>query len=128
VPLKPAALAELKSNNYLLNALCMLAAKERGGTYGIGVDGAGNVLESCVLNVAIVDGHSVLRTPPFRRVLRGTTVRRAMELASEHLVPRGELAGVVQAFGWCLLPLVTASLHPPLCTRVSATASYDSVC
>ena len=109
------------------------------------------MLESCVLNVAIVDGHSVLRTPPFRRVLRGTTarrgggvarvgemnsltvrgfikVRRAMELASEHLVPRGELAGVVQAFGWCLLPLVTASLHPPLRTRVSATASYDSVC
>ena len=36
MPLKPAALAELKSNNYLLNALCMLAAKERGGTYGIG--------------------------------------------------------------------------------------------
>ena len=45
MPLKPAALAELKSNNYLLNALCMLAAKERGGTYGIGAATIAGVLE-----------------------------------------------------------------------------------
>ena len=97
MPLKPAALAELKSNNYLLNALCMLAAKERGGTYGIGAATIAGVLEfgvasphrgravnrrrrrgqrAGVVRPQLVDGHSVLRTPPFRRVLRGTTARR----------------------------------------------------
>ena len=36
VPLKPPHLAELKSNNYMLNALTMMAAQDRGGTFGIG--------------------------------------------------------------------------------------------
>ena len=79
VPLKPPLLAELKSNNYMLNALTMMAAQvlhgcilpctcvvqqprprasshvraravqERGGTFGILVDDAGWLLESCVL-------------------------------------------------------------------------------
>jgi len=123
VPLKPALLAELKSNNYLLNALLMMEAQARGGTYGISVDSAGHVRESCVLNVCFVcpkgmasllvslptlrvaggaicsislTAHStcqlvqslagIMRTPPFLRVLKGTTVRRAFELAQVHLV------------------------------------------
>ena len=75
VPLKPPLLAELKSNNYMLNALTMMAARDRGGTFGIGIDAAGNVRESCVLNVISVGADGVLRTPPFKRVLAGTTVR-----------------------------------------------------
>ncbi|EOD35123.1 hypothetical protein EMIHUDRAFT_110960 [Emiliania huxleyi CCMP1516] len=62
VPLKPAALAELKSNNYLLNALCMLAAKERGGTYGIGAATIAGVLEFGVFLLAgDTHGYPVVR-------------------------------------------------------------------
>ena len=36
--------------------------------------------ESCVLNVLVVGADGVVRTPPFKRALAGTTVRRAFEL------------------------------------------------
>ena len=68
-------------------ALPVLAAKDRGGTFGIGVDDEGYVLESCVLNVVLVGADGTMRTPPFCRLLNGTTVRRAMELAKASLVP-----------------------------------------
>jgi len=100
VPLKPPHLAELKSNNYLLNALTMLAAKDRGGTFGIGVDATGHVTESCVLNVAAISADGTLRTPPFAGILKGTTLRRAMQLAERSLLgPAGSgalLTGIVQ--------------------------------
>lgn len=37
----------------MLNALTMMAARDRGGTFGIGVDGDDFILESCVLNVVV---------------------------------------------------------------------------
>ena len=83
VPLKPPLLAEMKSNNYLLNVLTAMAAQDAGGTLGIQVDGAGLLRESAVLNVVVIDADGVFRTPPFDGILRGTTVRRAMELAPE---------------------------------------------
>jgi branched-subunit amino acid aminotransferase/4-amino-4-deoxychorismate lyase len=86
VPLKPPHLAQLKSNNYLLNALTMMAAAERGGTFGIGVTSSGYLTESCVLNVIVVGKDGALRTPPFEGILCGTTVRRVFELARQHLV------------------------------------------
>ena len=64
VPLKPDLLAELKSNNYMLNALTMMSAKERGGTFGIGVDADGFLTEGCVLNVAVVSKDRILRKRP----------------------------------------------------------------
>lgn len=99
VPPKPACLAEIKSNNYLLNALTMMSARERGGTFGLGVDAAGYLTESCVLNVCVVGADRVLRTPPFDGILRGTTVRRVLELARRRLVAPAAgalLAGVAQ--------------------------------
>lgn len=81
VPLKPPLLAEMKSNNYLLNVLTAMAAQDAGGTLGIQVDDAGLLRESAVLNVVVIDADGVFRTPPFDGILRGTTVRRAMELA-----------------------------------------------
>ena len=85
VPFKPPVLAELKSNNYMLNALTMLAAQERGGTMGIAVDSKGFLTESCVSNVFVVGGDNVLRTPPFDGILKGTTARRILQLARAHL-------------------------------------------
>ena len=98
VPLKPKHLAELKSNNYMLNALTMMAAKDRGGTFGIGVDADGYVMESCVLNVCVVGKDGWLRTPPFANLLRGCTVRRVMALAAAELVEGAAalLKGVAQ--------------------------------
>ena len=71
----------MKTNNYLLNVLTAMAAQDAGGTLGIQVDGAGLLRESAVLNVVVIDADGVFRTPPFDGILRGTTVRRAMELA-----------------------------------------------
>ena len=95
VPLKPKLLAELKSNNYMLNALTAMCAKDKGGTFGIGVDATGLVRESCVLNVVMVTRARTLRTPPFDNILAGTTVRRAMQLATS-LVTSGELTCIAQ--------------------------------
>ena len=95
VPLKPRRLAELKSTNYMLNALTAMAARDRGGRYGLGHTPAGLLRESCVMNVALVGRDGVLRTPDFVQVLAGTTVRRAMELAQK-LVRDGALRGVAQ--------------------------------
>ena len=100
VPTKPKMLAELKSNNYLINALMMMAAKDRGGTFGVAADAGGKLLESCVLNIVVIGKDGVLRTPPFENALAGTTVRRIMELAKRSLVSPsggdGGLRGVSQ--------------------------------
>ena len=82
----PAHAFDPRASSYMLNALTMMAAKDRGGTFGIGVDADGFVTESCVLNVCVVGKDGILRTPPFRNLLRGCTVRRVMELAKQHLV------------------------------------------
>lgn len=44
----------------------------------------------------MIGNDQILRTPPFKQLLNGTTVRRVMELAMEHLVPRGLIRGVRQ--------------------------------
>ena len=80
----------------MLNALTMMAAKDRGGTFGIGVGDDGNILESAVLNVVVIGKDRVLRTPPFDNLLRGCTIRRTMALAQEKLVPSGLIKGVSQ--------------------------------
>eukprot|EP00437_Effrenium_voratum_P021245 CAMPEP_0181461588 /NCGR_PEP_ID=MMETSP1110-20121109/33955_1 /TAXON_ID=174948 /ORGANISM="Symbiodinium sp., Strain CCMP421" /LENGTH=325 /DNA_ID=CAMNT_0023586217 /DNA_START=38 /DNA_END=1016 /DNA_ORIENTATION=- len=67
VPMKPALLATLKSNNYLLKQ-------------------DGTVAEGCVANCGIVTKDKVFITPPFDGILAGTTVRKAMELAKKHLM------------------------------------------
>ena len=95
VPFKPVLLAELKSNNYMLNAMTAMAAVERGGVFGIQVDSAGFLRESCALNVAIVTHDGVMRTPPFKGILAGTTLRRAMEL-SPPLLSEGILSAIKQ--------------------------------
>jgi len=95
VPLKPDLLAELKSNNYMLNAMTAMEAQARGGTFGIAVDSRGLIRESCALNVVVVGKDRRLRTPPFRGILAGTTVTRAMQLSAP-LLASGVLASVAQ--------------------------------
>eukprot|EP00937_MAST-01D_sp_MAST-1D-sp2_P001730 g1730.t1 len=98
VPLKPPLLAGCKSNNYLLNVLCHMHAVDGGGTFGIQVDADGNVAEGAIVNAAFVTDGGVLITPPFDRILRGCTMRRALELAAPGgaLVREGLLVGAEQ--------------------------------
>lgn len=42
---------------------------------GIQLDGDGRLAEGSIGNVAILDKHGYLRTPPFERILAGTTVK-----------------------------------------------------
>mmetsp|Transcript_69637 Transcript_69637/g.123277 ORF Transcript_69637/g.123277 Transcript_69637/m.123277 type:complete len:349 (+) Transcript_69637:40-1086(+) len=89
VPMKPDLLATVKSNNYMLNCLLAMAAQDKGGVFGINVRADGTVAEGCVANCAIVTKDGLFITPPFENILCGTTVRKAMELAKEHLIGEG---------------------------------------
>ncbi|HCB33862.1 MAG TPA: hypothetical protein DEP66_01335 [Acidimicrobiaceae bacterium] len=95
-PMKPRLLARVKSNNYLLNVLTHLEAADRGGTFGILVDGDGSLAESCVLSACVVTPERVLETPPFDVILAGTTVERVLALGRSRLVPEGLLTDAVQ--------------------------------
>eukprot|EP00746_Dinoflagellata_sp_MGD_P085614 gnl/MRDRNA2_/MRDRNA2_33880_c0_seq1.p1 gnl/MRDRNA2_/MRDRNA2_33880_c0~~gnl/MRDRNA2_/MRDRNA2_33880_c0_seq1.p1 ORF type:complete len:378 (+),score=57.95 gnl/MRDRNA2_/MRDRNA2_33880_c0_seq1:104-1237(+) len=86
VPMKPPLLAETKSNNYMLNCLTAMAAQDEGGQFGIMVKPDGNIGEGCGVNCVFVTKDGVLRTPPFANILKGTTVRRVLQLAEKVLV------------------------------------------
>mmetsp|Transcript_20526 Transcript_20526/g.57740 ORF Transcript_20526/g.57740 Transcript_20526/m.57740 type:complete len:355 (+) Transcript_20526:79-1143(+) len=91
VPMKPPLLARVKSNNYMLNSLTAMAAKDHGGRFGILVHGDDTIAEGCIVNAAFVTADRTLVTPPFDNILAGTTVRKAMELARKHLIKEGGL-------------------------------------
>ncbi len=95
-PQKPPLLAQIKSNNYLLNVLTHLEAADGGGTFGIIVDDNGFIAEACVLNVASVSHDGIFVTPPFEGILHGTTMRRLLDLARGRLIDEGLLRGVEQ--------------------------------
>merc|ERR1712194_20992 len=83
-----------KTNNYLLNALTSMAARDNGGSRGILVED-GYIAESCTSNLVFVTKEKRLITPPFDKILAGTTVRKVLELAPT-LVADGILKAVSQ--------------------------------
>jgi len=95
VPLKPSILATTKSNNYMLNVLTSMTAKDQGGNFGILVDPDGNLAESCVMNCAFVTQDQRLITPTFDQILAGTTCKKILQLAPQ-LVKEGLLTAVSQ--------------------------------
>ncbi|CAN0467236.1 unnamed protein product [Hapterophycus canaliculatus] len=77
-------MASCKTNNYLLNALTAMESQDKGGVEGIWVNDAGNVAETCMGNVAIVDQEGALRSPHYDgSILAGTTMLRAFALAPQ---------------------------------------------
>eukprot|EP00933_Yihiella_yeosuensis_P042993 TRINITY_DN37682_c0_g1_i1.p1 TRINITY_DN37682_c0_g1~~TRINITY_DN37682_c0_g1_i1.p1 ORF type:complete len:350 (-),score=65.81 TRINITY_DN37682_c0_g1_i1:447-1496(-) len=98
VPTKPQLLAELKSNNYMLNCLTAMSSRDLGGLFGIQLKSDKTVGEGCVANCAMVTKDSCFVTPKFNSILAGTTVRKAMELSKKHLLEDGQnlLKSVVQ--------------------------------
>ncbi len=95
-PMKPPLLAQIKSNNYLLNVLTHMEAADGGGTFGIIVDDDGFIAEACVMNVCSVSDEGVFVTPPFEGILHGTTMRRLLEMARSVLCAEGLLRSVEQ--------------------------------
>jgi 4-amino-4-deoxychorismate lyase len=95
IPIKPRYLAIMKSTNYLINALCAMEAKEKGGHYGIQTDENGYITEGSVNNVCFILPNKYLVTPTFHKILNGTTIERVLKFC-EVLVENQLIAGVEQ--------------------------------
>ena len=93
IPVKPSFFANIKSCNYLPNVLMKKEAVDSGVDFVICQDENGYLGESTTENFGMVSADSVLMFPRFERILRGTTVVRASELA-EKLVESGVLKGI----------------------------------
>lgn len=74
---------QVKSVDYLSNALMELAAKNSGADSAIAVDGLGNITEGSNKNVVVVGKDGFVRVPPQEKILRGTTLARALEFAPD---------------------------------------------
>lgn len=84
VGMKQHPIGILKSNNYMANVLLHMAAKKKGGYYGMWVGHDGNIKEGPINSVVILGADGVVRTPPFTDILASCTCRRAMAIAEEN--------------------------------------------
>lgn len=96
VPVKPSYFANVKSCNYLPNALMKKESEDAHADFPVSVDERGFLGEGATENIGIVTRNRELLTPRFDRILRGTTILRLMELAAP-LVAAGELTRVAEA-------------------------------
>lgn len=92
IPTKPVFLSVIKTTNYLVNALCVLEAREKDGYMGIFLDDDGYLAESAVANIAIVYQGKFLMPIP-KNILEGTTAKRVFQYC-EGLISSGEVKGV----------------------------------
>lgn len=93
IPVKKSYFANIKSCNYLPNVLMKKEAVDAGVQYTVSMDENGFLGEGSTENVGLVTSEGVLKFPKFSRILRGTTVTRAADLA-ELLVEAGQLRQV----------------------------------
>lgn len=88
IPPKQDYLARIKNTSYLPNVLMSREAEARNLDVAITFDGEGHMGEAAIANVAIVDEAGVLRCPGLDRILPGTTLLAALELASTRISVR----------------------------------------
>ncbi|MFP5519649.1 MAG: aminotransferase class IV [Bdellovibrionia bacterium] len=99
-PPKEEWLAQVKTCNYLPNVMMKKEAVDAGCDFMIGVDGQGFVTESSTENIIILDSEGYLCRPTFQRILKGTTMTRALELA-QSLVTKQLVRGIKERpFTW----------------------------
>lgn len=91
IPLKRDYFANIKSCNYLPNVLMRKEAEDAGVDFTVSIDEQGFLAEGPTENIGIITRNREFLVPRFDRILRGTTVSRAMELA-ESLLDAGDLA------------------------------------
>ena len=82
VPAKQPWLAQIKSTNYLANAMMAAEAREKGVDVTFSFDDSGFLAEAAIANVGMVDGEGRLVIPEFRCALPGTTAILAEQVAS----------------------------------------------
>lgn len=93
MPSKTAFFANIKSCNYLPNALMKKEAIDAGTQYAVALDEEGFLAEGSTENIGVVGKDGVLRFPQFDKTLSGTTAKRVFELAKE-LKGEGAIADV----------------------------------
>ncbi len=82
VPVKTDYLATVKTCNYLPNVLMKKEAVDAGVDFTISLDEHGYLGEGATENIGILTKGGDLLVPRFRRILRGITVTRAIDLAA----------------------------------------------
>ena len=85
IPARQSYLAHIKNTNYLPNVLMTEEARRRGFDIPLAFDDKGNLTESAIANVGIVDAQGTLVAPEFTHALPGTTVLKALDLAKMHM-------------------------------------------
>uniref|UniRef100_A0A0G4G186 Uncharacterized protein n=1 Tax=Chromera velia CCMP2878 TaxID=1169474 RepID=A0A0G4G186_9ALVE len=103
-------LATFKTTNYMVNCLQQMVARSKGGYRGISLDVNEVVLEGSVCCCAIVTLEGVFKTPPFDRILNGTTVQRALQHTRRLLElpeePKGDGRQAARRGAWNVLKKV----------------------
>ena len=85
VPAKQPWIAQIKSTNYLANAMMAREAGSLGVSMTFSFDEQGFLAEAAVAKVGMVDGRGRLLIPEFRCALPGTTAILAEEIASSFM-------------------------------------------
>ncbi len=85
VPAKQPWIAQIKSTNYLANALMAMEAGSLGVSMTFSFDEQGFLAEAAVANAGMVDDRGRLLIPEFRSALPGTTAILAEEIASSFM-------------------------------------------
>lgn len=83
IPVKKSFFANVKSCNYLPNALMKMEAIEAGCQYSVSLDEDGFLAEGSTENIGVLTKDEVLRFPGFERTLSGITINRVFRLAEE---------------------------------------------
>ncbi len=96
VPAKTAEMANIKNCNYAPNVLMKKEAVDAKVDFTIGFDENGHLTEGSTENLGIVTRDGRLLFPHLDRILTGTTMLRAMELAKE-VIGKGMLKAVALA-------------------------------
>lgn len=92
-PVKAGFLAQVKSCNYLLNALMKMEAVDGGTDFVFAFDEEHRLAEGPTESVGLVSDQGELLVPHPDRILPGTTMERILELAPQS-IESGILAGV----------------------------------
>ena len=95
VPPKMGFYAQVKTTDYVLNAMVDLEARRYNADFGIWFDIDGYLSESSTENVAIVSQEGIFKYPTFAHMLKGTGLLRGIQLA-ENMITSGELKGISQ--------------------------------
>jgi branched-chain amino acid aminotransferase len=85
IPARQSYLARIKNTSYLPSVLMAEEARQRGFDVPLSFDDQGNLAESAIANVALVDAGGTLVAPEFTHALPGTTVLKALELLAMHM-------------------------------------------